>query len=271
MIQQPEYPIKMIAIDLDDTLIRDDTTVSDYTKDTIRRAQQKGIHIMIATGRMYATASPYGRMLGLGDIPMMLFGGGLIQTLESKKILYSHPIPQEDAAQLLSLAKEKGWMMQSYIDDVLRVAEYNHWVADYERITHSHAVVCGDDFYTPCGAPDKLLSCDEHEVLLQRAKEIEEAMPGRFDIMCSKPTVLEITPKGISKGVCLKRLCDIYGISLQNVMSFGNGMNDLSMLKAAGFGVAVANAVPEVREQVPYVTASNNEDGVARAIEKFIL
>ena len=158
MIQQPEYPIKMIAIDLDDTLIRDDTTVSDYTKDTIRRAQQKGIHIMIATGRMYATASPYGRMLGLGDIPMMLFGGGLIQTLESKKILYSHPIPQEDAAQLLSLAKEKGWMMQSYIDDVLRVAEYNHWVADYERITHSHAVVCGDDFYTPCGAPDKLLS-----------------------------------------------------------------------------------------------------------------
>jgi hydroxymethylpyrimidine pyrophosphatase-like HAD family hydrolase len=85
MIQKPEYPIKMIAIDLDDTLIRDDTTVSDYTKDTIRRAQQKGIHIMIATGRMYATASPYGRMLGLGDIPMMLFGGGLIQTLESKK------------------------------------------------------------------------------------------------------------------------------------------------------------------------------------------
>lgn len=73
------------------------------------------------------------------------------------------------------------------------------------------------------------------------------------------------------KGVCLKRLCDIYGISLQNVMSFGNGMNDLSMLKAAGFGVAVANAVPEVRKQVPYVTASNNEDGVARAIEKFIL
>jgi hydroxymethylpyrimidine pyrophosphatase-like HAD family hydrolase len=58
MIQKPEYPIKMIAIDLDDTLIRDDTTVSDYTKDTIRRAQQKGIHIMIATGRMYATASP---------------------------------------------------------------------------------------------------------------------------------------------------------------------------------------------------------------------
>ena len=112
MIQKPEYPIKMIAIDLDDTLIRDDTTVSDYTKDTIRRAQQKGIHIMIATGRMYATASPYGRMLGLGDIPMMLFGGGLIQTLESKKILYSHPIPKEDAAQLLALAKEKGWMMQ---------------------------------------------------------------------------------------------------------------------------------------------------------------
>ena len=111
MIQKPEYPIKMIAIDLDDTLIRDDTTVSDYTKDTIRRAQQRNPH-HDSYGRMYATASPYGRMLGLGDIPMMLFGGGLIQTLESRKILYSHPIPKEDAAQLLALAKEKGWMMK---------------------------------------------------------------------------------------------------------------------------------------------------------------
>lgn len=271
MTATPKYPIKMIAIDLDDTLIRDDTTVSDYTLQTIKKAQDKGIHIMIATVRMYATASPYGRMLGLGDIPMMLFGGGLIQTLESKKILYSHPIPQSDAAQVLAMAKEKGWMMQSYIDDVLRVATYNHWVADYERITHSHAVVCGDAFYTPQGAPDKLLSCDEHEELLRRAEEIEAAMPGKFDIMCSKPTFLEIVPKGISKGVCLQRLCDIYGITTDNVMSFGNGMNDLPMLVEAGFGVAVANAVPEVREKVDYVTASNNEDGVAKAIEKFVL
>lgn len=271
MMDKPKYPIKMLAIDLDDTLIRDDTTVSQYTLDTMKKAQQKGVHIMIATGRMYATASPYGRMLGLGDIPMMLFGGGLIQTLETKKKLYSHPIAREDAAKVLALAKKNGWMMQSYIDDVLRVAEYNHWVADYERITHSHAVVCGDDFYTPSGDTDKLLSCDEHDVLLKRAEEIEAVLPGTFDIMCSKPTFLEIVPKGISKGVCLKRLCDLYGIGLENVMSFGNGMNDLSMLKAAGFGVAVANAVPEILPQVDYVTASNNEDGVAKAVEKFVL
>lgn len=263
--------IKMIAIDLDDTLLRDDTTVSAYTIETIQRARQKGIHILIATGRMYGTASPYGRMLKLGDIPMMLFGGSLIQTLESKRKLFSQPLPQDVTKQVLCLARIHGWTIQSYIDDVLGVAVRNEYVRAYEESIHCHAVEMGERFYQPVGPSDKLLALGPHDELMQVKACLETEMADTFSITFSKPTFLEIGPDGVSKGKCLERLCSLYGITLEDVMAFGNGLNDISMLEAAGMGFAVSNATEEVKKRASYLTASNNDDGVAKAIEEYVL
>ena len=270
-IMKQTKPIKMIAIDLDDTLLRDDTTVSAYTVETIQKARQKGIHIVIATGRMYGTAKPYGELLQLGDIPMMLFGGGLIQTLESKRKIFSQPIPKEATEHVLSLAKKYGWTVQSYIDDVLCVAVRNEYVKSYEDNIHCHAVEMGDDFYYPQGLSDKLLALGPHDDLLQVKVLLEEEMGDSLSITFSKPTFLEIGPKGVSKGKCLQRLCSFYGITLDEVMAFGNGLNDISMIEAAGMGFAVSNAAEEVKKRATYMTASNNDDGVAKAIETYIL
>ena len=111
--------IKMITIDLDGTLLRIDGSVSVHTVETLQKARQKGVIVAIATGRMYQTAKAYGERLALGDSPMLLFAGGLIQTLESKKILFQQTVPRQDAQDLVNLAREQSWQMQTYIDDVL--------------------------------------------------------------------------------------------------------------------------------------------------------
>ena len=139
-------PIKMITIDLDGTLLRSDGSVSDHTVETLQKARQKGVIVAIATGRMYQTAKAYGERLALGDSPMLLFAGGLIETLESKKILFQQTISQQDAQALVNLAREQSWQMQTYIDDVLRVELDEPWVRDYERITKVKAVICGMNF-----------------------------------------------------------------------------------------------------------------------------
>lgn len=263
--------IKMITIDLDGTLLRSDGSVSDRTVRTLQAARDKGVVVAIATGRMYQTARPYGERLNLGDSPLLLFAGGLIETLESKKILFQQAIPQQTAQELVDLAREQGWQMQTYIDDVLRAARDDEWIRDYERITHSKACICGDDFYHVQGDCNKLLSRGGHDDLVARKALIEKTFPGRFNVLFSAPTFLEIMPQGVDKGEGIRRLGELYGIGTDEIMALGDSQNDLDMLKAAGFPVAMANAAEEVKAAAAYVTASNDDDGVAAAVEKFVL
>lgn len=263
--------IKMITIDLDGTLLRSDGSVSDRTVRTLQAARDKGVVVAIATGRMYQTARPYGERLGLGDSPLLLFAGGLIETLESKKILFQQVIPREWAQELADLALRRGWQLQTYIDDVLRAARDDEWIRDYERITHSKACICGDDFYHVQGDCNKLLSRGGHDDLVARKALIEKTFPGRFNVLFSAPTFLEIMPQGVDKGEGIRRLGELYGIGTDEIMALGDSQNDLDMLKAAGFPVAMANATEEVKAAAAYVTASNDDDGVAAAVEKFVL
>lgn len=148
---------------------------------------------------MYQTARPYGERLGLGDSPLLLFAGGLIETLESKKILFQQVIPREWAQELADLARRRGWQLQTYIDDVLRAARDDEWIRDYERITHSKACICGDDFYHVQGDCNKLLSRGGHDDLVARKALIEKTFPGRFNVLFSAPTFLEIMPQASTR------------------------------------------------------------------------
>lgn len=269
----PTAPIKMITIDLDGTLLRSDGTVSDHTVEVLQAARKKGVVVAISTGRMYTTASPYGKRLGLGDSPMILFAGGLIQTIETKKKLFEHPIPVDDTLALLALAKQHDWQIQTYIDDVLRVAKDEPLIREYEAATHCKAVICGDAFYTtvPSGSNKMLLRGYSHEELVEKKALIEKELPGRYMICFSEPTFLEVMPKGIDKGVGIEKLGEVYGIDVENIMALGDSQNDIDMLKAAGFPVVMANASDEIKQYAKHITLSNNEDGVAAAVEQFVL
>lgn len=264
-------PIKMVTIDLDGTLLRSDGTVSAQTIATLQEARRRGVIVAIATGRMFATAKPYGELLQLGDSPMLLFAGGLIQTIETKRKLFEQAIAVEDALALLQMARQRGWQMQTYIDDVLRVAVDEPWIRNYEAITQAKAVVCGDAFYqtVPAG-PNKILSRGRHDELVERQRLIEAAFPNRFHVCFSDETFLEIMPQGVDKGMGIRNLGKVYQIGVDQIMAIGDSQNDIDMLQVAGLPIVMENAADEIKQYGAYVTSSNDTDGVAAAIEKFV-
>src|SRR3712207_3954717 len=140
--------IKLVAIDCDETLLRSDNTVSDYTIDILQKLHNKGIHITIATGRMYQTAKPIGMALQLGNVPMILFSGGLIQELETGRKLFERTVPIDSVHRIFSIAKQHDFHVQSYVDDRL-LCHHKNWQTDhYERQTGAVPEFLGDVLYT---------------------------------------------------------------------------------------------------------------------------
>ncbi|WP_298705973.1 Cof-type HAD-IIB family hydrolase [uncultured Veillonella sp.] len=263
--------IKLLAIDLDDTLLRDDNTISDYTRNVLQRAQAAGIHIVIATGRMYQTARPVGLTLGIGDLPMILFSGGLIQRIESGEIIWERVIEPAVANEILALAKEHGWYVQSYVDDVLLVHHETEESKLYERNTGAKAVFVGDDIYTTKKGPNKLLFINDGDTLAHIGATLNERFGNALEIVRSKVNFLEINGTNSTKGNALRQMVDELGLTADQVVAFGNSENDVPMLTYAGTAVAVANAEEPVKALAYEICEANEVDGVAKWIEAHVL
>lgn len=264
--------IRLIAIDLDDTLLRDDNTVSDYTKQVMSQVRAKGIEILIATGRMYQTAAPVARTLGLGDSPMMLFSGGVVQRVASGQIIAETLVPLEAANKVLRTCKEHDWYVQAYVDDQLLIDKPTAESRMYEEGTGAKALVIGEELYNLGKAPNKLLLISLDASRMAGIKSnLQEIVGSRVELVRSKPTFLEIIAPGVSKGGCLRTLLKERGLAANQVVAFGNSDNDISMLEAAGYSLAVANAEEGAKKAADDVCRSNQDDGVAHWLEKHIL
>ena len=264
--------IKMIAIDLDDTLLRDDISISDYTKDILQKALQKGVKIVIATGRMFQAARPWGKAIGLGDVPMICYTGSMTGLCESGKLLRDERIDLDTACAILETIKNHGWYAQTYIDDELYVDTRNEWTSNYEKQCAVKAHEVGEDFYHPKKAPTKILVCEYDE---EKMKTIEKVLKDTYSAVVnqvkSKPFFFEMNSKECSKGKAVLSLATQWGIAADEIMTFGNGNNDVSMLSMTPWGFAVANATPSAMKAAAHKTSSNNDDGVAKAVEQFVL
>ncbi len=265
-------PVDMIAIDMDDTLLRDDLSVSDYTIDVLRRAKASGVKVVLATGRMFCAAQPWGVKIGLGDVPLVVYTGSMIARCESGEILSYEAMDGDIAKDILAVGKAHGWYMQTYIHDKL----YSPWRDErtdlYEKVCGVEAHIIGDDFYTPTEPPLKILLYEDDPKVMADAERI---LLGQFGDIAghvrSRYNFLEFNKKGASKGAALTRLCKEWGIPLDRLMTFGNAQNDVSMLSITPWSFAVDNAVPEAKAAAAHVTASNNEDGVAKVVAKYVL
>lgn len=264
--------IKLIAIDLDDTLLHDDISLSEYTRDTLRKAMQKGVRIVIATGRMFQAARPWGQAIGLGDVPMICYTGSLTGLCESGRLIRDVRIERQTALAILETIREHGWYAQTYIDDEIYVAHRDERTDEYERQCGVKAHEIEDDFYQPKKAPTKILLCEHDE---EKMKEIEkvlrETYSGEVGQVKSKPYFFEMNNKECSKGKAVASLAKEWEIAMEEIMTFGNGNNDVSMLSMTPWGFAVANASKSAKEAAGHETLSNNEDGVAKAVEKYVL
>ena len=266
--------IKLVAIDLDDTLLRDDLTISQHSQEIIQEVRDEGVTVTLATGRMLPSARPYAEQLGF-DVPLITYQGALVKNAFSGEVMYKCPLSEEVARLVIQYGRRKKIHVNFYMEDKLYVERITPQGEHYERLSgvpftkvEDLEELMQDDF------PFKLLLIDDEQVVDQELDELREILNEAgtdAHLSKSKPSYLEVNHPQATKGIALQKLAERLGVSREEVMACGDSFNDLEMLEYAGFGVAVANAYPEIRSHARYITASNNEDGVALALQKLVL
>ncbi len=261
--------IKLIASDMDDTLLNNNREISPRNEAAIKKAIESGIVFTLASGRMYCSMQPYAQKLGL-DVPLVSYNGALVKGALSGKVYVNSPLKLQTALDLLQYVKENGHYVQVYMGDKLYVKEENEYSRMYAKISGIQAVAIGEEIYSIKEAPNKLLLMTATENFEATWKDIAEKFKGRVDVTSSKDNYLELMEPGVNKWRAVKQLAESFGIKPEEIMCIGDSNNDLSMIKNAGIGVAVANAKPQVQKYAKMITASNDNDGVALAIENIL-
>ena len=263
---------RLMAMDLDDTLLKDDLTVSEATKAAMKQAIARGIHLTIATGRMFASAQQVAKQVGL-NVPIITYQGSLVRNLLDGQVLYERTVPVAAAACLLAYCREHGLHLQTYIEDRLYAAEDNEKLQAYAAQSSIPYTISEtfEEMVTTSTRQSKLVVIDDPARLDAMKLELDGALGPNVHLTKSKNHYLELLHSEGTKGHALRFLAEYYGVSMKETIAVGDAWNDREMIEAAGLGVAMANAVPGLKELADYVTLSNNEDGVKHVLDKFVL
>ncbi len=260
---------RMLAIDLDDTLLNGKLQISQRNKEYIRRAKEAGVHVTLATGRMYCSALPYAQELNI-NLPLITYQGALVKEAGSGEVLLHRPVPLELAREAMVWVKKLGYHINLYMDDKLYVEKMTPEAETYMRISGITAHPVGDLVAFMQEAPTKVLFVGEVRELDQLELAMRQHFASSLHICKSKPHFLEISHPEATKGHALDTLARRSGLTAEQVIAIGDAPNDLEMIEYAGLGAVMGNASPEVKEKANYVASSNEEDGVAQVIAKFI-
>lgn len=261
---------KLIAVDLDDSLLGTDLKISDRNKKALSKAAEKGVKITIATGRMYKSALPYIKELGI-EVPVLAYQGAYIKEPGTGRTLVRKEVPREYVLSLIEDCKKDNLHLQIYTEDTYYFAQDNEYSRFYENQSGVKGMEVGDLMQVADCEPIKLLIIDRPETISALYSKYNEAFSGRLQTVVSRPIYLEFTHIEATKGRALEQLATMLGIEREAVIAIGDSYNDISMIEYAGLGVAMGNSPEDVKEKADYVTSTNAEDGVAEIIEKFVL
>lgn len=261
---------KLVAIDLDDTLLNDDLDITEGTRQALEKAMEQKVVITVATGRMYASARQVAARLSL-EVPLITYQGALIKHAKDGTVLYERNVPPEVVRYVFEYAAQNGLHLQSYHNDKLLAKEENERLIAYSKLSNIPYDIEPDFGRLSEKATPKLLMIDEPEKLDRVLEELKDAVGDRAHITKSKPNFLEIMHPEGTKGHALRHLAAHYGLKPEETIGIGDSWNDHELVEAAGLGVAMANAVDALKQVADYVTFSNNEEGVKHVIEKFVL
>ena len=262
--------IKLVALDLDDTLLNSSRAISPRNKAAIAAATAQGVVVTLATGRMYRAARPYAAALGV-DVPLIVYNGAMIKKGLSGKTLFHRPLAPETTTLVLALLRQQGLYGQVYEEDELYTVRYTQEAEIYFRQTGVRAREMGETFYTRAWRSTKVLAIAPAARVPGIMRWLQEELGEAAYVTTSKPMYVDVLHPQVSKGRALAQLARQLGVTRREVMAVGDSHNDLEMLAYAGLGVAMGNARDEVKERADAVTAANDEDGVAAAMERYVL
>lgn len=273
------HQIKMIGLDLDGTLLNTKKELTEYSRDILRRALDKGIIVLVATGRPY-TGIPEELRNFQGIRYALTSNGARVLDTEKGELLIEELLPIEDAVRALKVLQKYDTMPeiyfdgQGYADEVKmeQIHKYHHNPHMWEYVRKSRVIV--PDIMEL--AKQRAEDMDKVQGLFADMNEREQAWQElmrdeKLELVGSLKYNIEINAAGVNKGKSLVKLGELLGIRREEIMTCGDGDNDVTMLREVGFSVAMGNAEETVKQAADYITETNDEDGAAKAIERYAL
>jgi len=264
---------RLLACDLDGTLMGDDTIVSPRVRQALRAAQDQGIHVTLATGRGFSATLPFARLLNI-TVPIICYQGGLIKHPQTGELFHRATMNQELALQVVETACVHNWHIVVYIDDAAYVQQFRYPSNFYDTLLGLNVSQVND-----LGRVIKDNGSDPAKILLVAEKfeadrvqaKMESLFGQEMKIVRSHDLFVEGNPLGVDKGNALRRLAGHLGVSQTQVMAIGDQSNDVSMLAWAGLGVAMGSGSEAALATADWIAPPLSADGAAVAIERFVL
>lgn len=270
---------KMIVTDMDYTLLGKDKTISERNKQAIKKASQKGIKIVIATGRIYTSAKVYAKLIGI-DTPIIASNGAIIRQDHTNNTIFQSILPDEIIREMIAICHKNEVYCHLYTSKTVYAEKltnisntYNLWnenLAKEDKIDIQINENLEEVIKAEKGNILKAVVVDKDENKVKSIRN-EILKTGMVSVSQSLKNNLEVMNTGVSKGNAIKILSEIYKINREEIMSFGDNENDISMIEYAGLGIAMKNAEECLKCKADYITDDCDSDGVALAIEKFVL
>lgn len=266
---------KLLVLDVDGTLLNDAKEISKRTLAALLKIQQMGVRIVLASGRPTYGLLPLAKSLELGNYGgfILSYNGCQIINAQNGEILFERRINPEMLPYLEKKARKNGFAIFTYHDDTLITDSPDNEYIKNEALLNNLKIIREDEFSTAIDfAPCKcMLVSDKEKALIGLEQHWEKRLAGTLDAFRSEPYFLEVVPCGVNKANTLGALLEHLGVTREEVIAVGDGVCDVTMLQLAGMGVAMGHSQDSVKVCADYVTASNEEDGVALAVEKLIL
>ena len=265
---------KLIALDMDGTLLRNDGSISERTQQAIAAAKALGVKVVLASGRPITGMEKFLQQLTLTghEDYVLSYNGSLVQNVGSGEVLASRLLTGLDARYLATISQQLGVNIHAFSEPQGLIAPRNSRYTELER-SHNDLSLTELDFASLADEEPilKVMMVDEPEILAQAVSRLPPEVYQRYTVVQSTPYFLEFLHPQSNKGSGVAALAEHLALPAESIICVGDAGNDAHMLSYAGLGVAMGNATEEIKAMADFVTLSNEEDGVAHVIERFIL
>ena len=261
--------IKLVAADCDGTLINSEGILTPRTERAVRECLANDILFVMATGRPTFGVKWFADMFE-EDLPLITYNGSAVTMSRSGTVIFTDMLSAELCSELIALGRERGAGIVTYADGRMYIAERSYLTDKYAEFYNLDPTACDIAPIIKNGAT-KILWFDDPKIIRSYYSDIQLHFGLRLNCFLSAPYMFEFVSPESSKGLALEILGKKLNIKPEEMMAIGDGFNDVSMLEYAGIGVAVANAAQGVKDMANAVTLSNDDDGAAAAIEKYVL
>ncbi len=258
---------KLIALDMDGTLLDGKCLISEKNRQSIKKAKERGVYVVLATGRAFEPVEKFVCELGLENDPLILYNGAMV--LLGKTKIFELSLEKEDSSTIVREARGKKIPLICWSDGKLYAEEDGESVRFYQKIlgVRAHFV----DSLLEVENVTKFVWFVDSDKMSEVYGDMSARFGDRFNVHPSRADFLEFVNKRCSKGLALEKVCEKLGVSRERTIAVGDGINDISMIDFAGLGAAMENAPKAVKSHADFVTSSCEKSGVSELIDRFLI